>query len=1038
MTNFKKLLLAGTAVVAIGAAPAFAANDEVNPAGAGTAITPGADASVQTDAADDVGEINVNAIANIGDSGDDDTVADEAINIDHTGNEITFYDSDSAATATVTIGDGVNDAAVTMAATTTTTFTIGEDSTGGNANNVNVVFDGAITGAAADSILNINTSATSTNTVSFYGATDLSTGTVTMGNAADTVVLGEADAGANSTVAFTGNVAGKGTLTLTGDDTDAIGHTITGNVGTSTQSLAAVNVGLDNDDLATATDTHTIAGNLYADTVTFTAANNAGGTTIGGTLVLNDSAAAVTAEVGTITTAVAGDGNLSLVQSTNGVSLTVTGDIGTSTAGLRSIAIGDGAGVSAVTLEADGNVYATAITIGDDGANANDGNLLLNGTSAQVVSGTIDGAGGGEGTITVGDGTNASSVTFQGVIGATDIDGMVISAGATATLQADFDATQDAATDVGLDVNGTLAIDSSTTGVDVNVAAGDIDVDGTVSITGDNATTITAASDIFIDGTFTTALESVALTLTSTGDNVAVGGTSDTTLTLGNAVTLNGDLAVSGNTGKTVTLAIKKTSTFDPDTTTVITATGDTVDIDSDGTLKVTLAADTAEFDDGATITVIDSDENVELDNVDTTYAALITSGDVVLQDTAFIDLADNSSTAQDLLITVNVKDASTVLSGTSYNDMADKLLQTITSADTTGGLETARGNVQGAATAAAAQALLEGMAPNVDGSAQTGVVASVTNSALGLTGDRLASLRTGDQTGMAAGNMTHGLKVWGQAFGTTGTQDSRDGVSGYDVDTWGLTVGVDTQTLADDWVWGLAFTYADTAVDSDNAVNTQVDLDTYQIALYGDYKWDAATYINGQIGYGMNKGDQSKTNVGGTGLTANADVDSDVFFARLEAGRDYDMDNGWTLTPIANLNYQHISSDGYTETGTCGTLCLTNVDVENMNSLEAGLGAEASYLHQMADGSFLKPKLHAAYRYDFIGDEVQTTGAFSGVSATRFTVKGFDAQQNTFNVGAGLSFYSSSNFELSANYDYELKEDYDAHNGYIRAGFKF
>ena len=52
--------------------------------------------------------------------------------------------------------------------------------------------------------------------------------------------------------------------------------------------------------------------------------------------------------------------------------------------------------------------------------------------------------------------------------------------------------------------------------------------------------------------------------------------------------------------------------------------------------------------------------------------------------------------------------------------------------------------------------------------------------------------------------------------------------------------------------------------------------------------------------------------------------------------------------------------------------------------------------------------------------------------------LRGFDAQQNTFNVGAGLEFYSTANMKFSVNYDYEMKEDYDGHNGYVRAGVKF
>ncbi|PPR20081.1 MAG: hypothetical protein CFH39_02422, partial [Alphaproteobacteria bacterium MarineAlpha10_Bin2] len=51
--------------------------------------------------------------------------------------------------------------------------------------------------------------------------------------------------------------------------------------------------------------------------------------------------------------------------------------------------------------------------------------------------------------------------------------------------------------------------------------------------------------------------------------------------------------------------------------------------------------------------------------------------------------------------------------------------------------------------------------------------------------------------------------------------------------------VGMVTQSLVDGWIWGLAFAYSDTDVESDGVNNTNTDIDSYQVSLYTSYDLD-------------------------------------------------------------------------------------------------------------------------------------------------------------------------------------------------------
>ena len=104
--------------------------------------------------------------------------------------------------------------------------------------------------------------------------------------------------------------------------------------------------------------------------------------------------------------------------------------------------------------------------------------------------------------------------------------------------------------------------------------------------------------------------------------------------------------------------------------------------------------------------------------------------------------------------------------------------------------------NVDNAPTTAAASAVLQSIQPTVDESAVTSSL-NFSDDAFSLTETRLSSLREGnDETGMAAGNLSHGLGAWGQVFGQHVNQNARDNIAGYDANTYGGAAGVDTQNM--------------------------------------------------------------------------------------------------------------------------------------------------------------------------------------------------------------------------------------------------
>jgi len=333
---------------------------------------------------------------------------------------------------------------------------------------------------------------------------------------------------------------------------------------------------------------------------------------------------------------------------------------------------------------------------------------------------------------------------------------------------------------------------------------------------------------------------------------------------------------------------------------------------------------------------------------------------------------------------------------------------------------------------------VISSTAPTVDGSAS--VAAMDTGATVqGLADTRMASLRSGDaMSGVAAGASANGWNMWLQGYGQHGVQDANEGIQGYTANTWGGAVGIDTTSFLPDSVLGVSLNYGRTSADSKNSNTTSTDVDNYGLNVYGSYDLGHESFVNGQVGYAHNKISSDRHNVGGiAGLTANGDTDSDQYMAKVALGRDFAQSQGLTLTPTVSAAYAHVATSNYTETG-AGGLDLA-VGSSSLNVIRLGIGGNAAWNLKNTDGSVMKPALHVGYSYDAGSDRVSTTSTFTGdTTGAVFASSGPSPDRSAFNAGAGLTYMTTANFDLSANYDYTYKANYDAHTGTLRATSHF
>ncbi len=104
---------------------------------------------------------------------------------------------------------------------------------------------------------------------------------------------------------------------------------------------------------------------------------------------------------------------------------------------------------------------------------------------------------------------------------------------------------------------------------------------------------------------------------------------------------------------------------------------------------------------------------------------------------------------------------------------------------------------------------------------------------------------------------------------------------------------------------------------------------------------------------------------------------------------------------------------------------------------MEQGLGMRCSYPVISKRFGTLIPTIKGAWLYDYMGDKVEATGSFTG-GGDSFRVEGVTPAQHGFILGAELACLDKGNLSLTINYDWELKDRYQAHTYYGTVRFDF
>lgn len=404
--------------------------------------------------------------------------------------------------------------------------------------------------------------------------------------------------------------------------------------------------------------------------------------------------------------------------------------------------------------------------------------------------------------------------------------------------------------------------------------------------------------------------------------------------------------------------------------------------------------------------------------DANTTLNNVITAGTLVV-DVSKLNVEDNSAllnfeaVLDGNTLDLNVVEASTILDSTIAGGgqtparAAAAALDLINDGDYTG-MSPVITALNALATDEQVASAVASLTPDV-ANASIGVASQIANGIQGIVEQRqnvgFAGLNSGDK-------IFSDQYIWMKTYGNFGEQNDKDGINGFDVNAYGIGVGIDGEYALNQKA-GLAFFYTNASVDTNN-VNQEADVNVYTLLTYGSIPViDDKTKLLYQLGYSLQKTDTTRTLFDAT--VATADFTSQTASLDVKLLRNYNVYTNWLVQPIIQATYRHYKTPSYTESGSSANL---SVNESTSEELIAGLGVVSHY--KLDEKSKIISNVQVGY--DLIDDALVTTSSFANAAGVEFSSNGIDNGRWSYSAGLGyeINLNQDSNLNFTLNYQGE------------------
>jgi len=211
-----------------------------------------------------------------------------------------------------------------------------------------------------------------------------------------------------------------------------------------------------------------------------------------------------------------------------------------------------------------------------------------------------------------------------------------------------------------------------------------------------------------------------------------------------------------------------------------------------------------------------------------------------------------------------------------------------------------------------------------------------------------------------------------------------------------------------------------------------QIDMDTYQLGVYGSHHINADTVLDLKAAWGMSSYD-SKRRIDFVTPVRTATADYDSWHVRLNAKLSHQiaMNAATSVAPYLRADYAYVDVDSYREGGAGALNLEVNGDTED--AFIIGVGTDLN--HNVNDNLAVIANLGVGY--DISADQSSLEASFVNDGPV-FDTQGLEPDPLVLRAGVGAVFANIKDVEITGRYDIEARQDYKNQGVSVNLGWKF
>ena len=313
--------------------------------------------------------------------------------------------------------------------------------------------------------------------------------------------------------------------------------------------------------------------------------------------------------------------------------------------------------------------------------------------------------------------------------------------------------------------------------------------------------------------------------------------------------------------------------------------------------------------------------------------------------------------------------------------------------------------------------------AQNIELNFQNELLKKVSNNVLSSAQAKLNPLQKLDQI------LPNDWEVWSEGSISFGKIGESSLSSAQDIDSLGITVGVDTK-MDNDQILGVALRVGNTDVDV-GTFGSKVDTNALSLSVYGINSLENSNYLKHVFGVSYLDSNIARKYDGNTDANKGEREGKQVF-GSLNFGREYE--NGdLIITPTGRIDGSYTALNGYTESGSAAALSYNDQDIK---SLMASLGV---LIDQDVDleNSTVRSRINLEYSKEFASSSKVVTSYVS--NSESFEYQADNKNRDIYTAGLGLDFKHDQGLIISTDYERQQIKGHGYINKFtLSAGFLY